>query len=95
MAPPRSQGPWLAGFLAGGPEIGSDTLAKWYALHMLLIPGALIALIVVHLYLVARLGVVSPTWSKEAAGRERKARKQSADTRAGLVRGPSARGGGD
>src|SRR5680860_399485 len=38
-------GPWLAQFLAGGAEIGSDTLAKWYALHMLLIPGALIALI--------------------------------------------------
>jgi quinol-cytochrome oxidoreductase complex cytochrome b subunit len=79
-------GPWLAQFLAGGPEIGSDTLAKWYALHMLLIPGALIALIVVHLYLVARLGVTSPPWSKEAAGRERPVRKPRG-ARAGLVRG--------
>jgi menaquinol-cytochrome c reductase cytochrome b subunit len=86
-------GPWLAQFLAGGPEIGSDTLAKWYALHMLLIPGALIALIVIHLYLVARLGVTSPPWSKEAAGRVRRGRTQPATTRAGLVRGGS--GGGD
>ncbi len=84
-------GPWLAQFLAGGPEIGSDTLAKWYALHMLLIPGALIALIVIHLYLVARLGITSPPWSKEAAGRERPARKATG-ARAGLVRGP---GGGE
>ena len=78
-------GPWLAQFLAGGPEIGSDTLAKWYALHMLLIPGALIALIVIHLYLVARLGITSPPWSKEGAGRARAARKPTG-ARAGLVR---------
>ena len=70
---------------AGGPEIGSDTLAKWYALHMLLIPGALIALIGIHLYLVARLGITSPPWSREAAGRERPVRKPTG-ARAGLVR---------
>jgi quinol-cytochrome oxidoreductase complex cytochrome b subunit len=35
---------------------------------MLLIPGAIIALITLHLYLVIRLGVTSPPWSKEAAG---------------------------
>ena len=80
-------GPWLAQFLASGPEIGSDTLPKWYALHMLLIPGALIALIGIHIYLVTRLGVSSPPWSKEAAGRERDAAPAPAGARAGLVRG--------
>ena len=35
---------------------------------MLMLPGAIIALIVLHLYLVIRLGVTSPPWSKEAAG---------------------------
>ena len=84
------RGPWLAQFLAGGPEIGSDTLAKWYALHMLLIPGALIALIVVHLYLVARLGITSPPWSNEAAGRERPARKPTRSPR-GPRSGPGRR----
>ena len=84
-------GPWLAQFLATGPEIGSETLAKWYALHMLAIPGALIALIGVHIYLVTRLGVSSPPWSSEAAGRERPP-VEPAGTRAGLVRGS---GGGD
>src|ERR687895_2367989 len=64
-------GPWLAQFLASGPEITSDALPKWYALHMLLLPGAIIALIFVHLYLVTRLGVTSPPWSKEQAGRDR------------------------
>ena len=84
-------GPWLAEFLASGPEITSDALPKWYALHMLLLPGAIIALIFVHLYLVTRLGVTSPPWSKEAAGRERPVAEPTG-TRAGLVRGS---GGGD
>src|ERR687887_2787498 len=61
-------GPFLADFLQGGAQIGADTLPRWYALHMLLIPGALIALIGLHLYLVVRLGVSSPPWSREAAG---------------------------
>ncbi len=81
-------GPWLAQFLAGGPEIGSTTLAKFYALHMLLLPGAIIALIGIHIYLVTRLGVVSPPWSKEEAGRDRPVIPPRGG-RAGLVRGSS------
>ncbi|HEX2345584.1 MAG TPA: cytochrome b N-terminal domain-containing protein [Gaiellaceae bacterium] len=83
-------GPWLAEFLATGPEIGADTLPKWYALHMLLLPGALIPLIGIHIYLVTRLGVASPPWSSEAAGRERPEVRQTG-ARAGLVRGSGGR----
>jgi menaquinol-cytochrome c reductase cytochrome b subunit len=64
-------GPFIASFLRGGAEIGFNTLSLWYSLHMLLIPGALFALIGFHLYLVVRLGVSSPPWSREAAGRDR------------------------
>src|SRR6187397_3041316 len=84
-------GPWLAQFLAGGPEIGTETLPKFYAMHMLLIPGLLIPLIGIHIYLVTRLGVSSPPWSGEAAGRERPP-VEPTGARAGLVRGA---GGGD
>jgi quinol-cytochrome oxidoreductase complex cytochrome b subunit len=35
---------------------------------MLVLPGAIIALIGLHIWLVIRLGVSSPPWSKEAAG---------------------------
>ncbi|MGH3127900.1 MAG: cytochrome b [Gaiellaceae bacterium] len=80
-------GPWLAQFLATGPEIGTNTLPLYYGLHMLLIPGALIALIFVHIYLVTRLGVASPPWSSERAGRERPAAPAPAGARSGLVRG--------
>ena len=78
-------GPFIAQFLRGGAEIGADTLSRWYALHMLLVPGALFALIGLHLYLVARLGVSSPPWSKVAAGRERP--PEEPNGRTGLTRG--------
>ena len=64
-------GPFLASFLRGGAEIGPDTLSRFYALHMLLIPGALFALIGLHLYLVVRLGVAPNPWTKTGAGGER------------------------
>jgi quinol---cytochrome c reductase cytochrome b subunit, bacillus type len=58
-------GPYLAQFLRGGAEIGPDTLPRFYSLHMLLIPGALFALIGLHLYLVVRLGVSTNPWTRE------------------------------
>jgi quinol-cytochrome oxidoreductase complex cytochrome b subunit len=76
-------GPFLASLLRGGAEIGPDTLSRFYSLHMLLVPGALMALIGLHLYLVVRLGVSSPPWSGEAAGAEREAEPPPA--RAGMV----------
>jgi quinol---cytochrome c reductase cytochrome b subunit, bacillus type len=80
-------GPVLASFLRGGAEIGPDTLSRFYALHMLLIPGALFALIGLHLYLVVRLGVSPNPWSKRGAGAER----EEVAPRAGLTR-PRRRG---
>ena len=78
-------GPFLADFLQGGSQIGPDTIARFYSMHMLLIPGGLIALIGLHLYLVVRLGVTSPPWSPEAAGRERPEAKPEG-AREGLIR---------
>jgi menaquinol-cytochrome c reductase cytochrome b subunit len=85
-------GPFLAQFLRGGADIGVDTIARFYSMHMLLIPAAIAGLILLHLYLVIRLGVSSPPWSKEEAGRDRPEVDPSADGRSGLVR-PGARGG--
>jgi len=83
-------GPFIAQFLSGGANIGPDTLSKFYSLHMLVGPGAIMGLIGLHLYLVVRLGVTSPPWSSTAAGRERS--EQAAGGREGLVR-PGGRGG--
>jgi quinol-cytochrome oxidoreductase complex cytochrome b subunit len=80
-------GPFLAQFLQGGLNIGPDTLSKFYALHMLLVPGGIMALIGLHLYLVVRLGVTSPPWSKGAAGRVRP--ETNGGGREGLIRPPA------
>src|SRR5215210_375041 len=63
-------GPFIGNLLTGGAEIGTETLARFYAIHMLLLPGAIFALIGLHLYLVIRLGVTPPPWTENAAGYE-------------------------
>ena len=55
-------GPYLADFLRGGAEFEATTLARFYAIHMLLVPGLIIALIGAHLYLVVKLGTTAPPW---------------------------------
>jgi menaquinol-cytochrome c reductase cytochrome b subunit len=60
-------GPYLSDFLMAGPEFGATTLSRFYAIHMLLIPGAIAALIGAHLYLVAKLGTTAPPWAKPKA----------------------------
>ena len=85
-------GPFLSQVLRGGAEIGPDTLARFYSIHMLVIPGAIIGLIGLHLYLVVRLGVTSPPWSKEAAGAEWIEEEGAEPGRVGLVQ-PGPRGG--
>ena len=57
-------GPYLADFLRGGAEVTATTLTRFSALHMLLIPGLIGALIGAHLYLVAKLGTTAPPWLK-------------------------------
>ena len=84
-------GPYLGSILKGGAEIGPETLARFYSLHMLAIPGAIIGLISVHLYLVVRLGITSPPWSPVAAGRDREDEAEAPVGRVGLV-APAPRG---
>jgi menaquinol-cytochrome c reductase cytochrome b subunit len=85
-------GPWLAQFLRSGQDITGATLTRFYSLHMLVIPGGLMALIGLHLYLVIRLGVTSPPWSRDAAGDD-SVEDGSSNGRVGLTQ-PVARGAG-
>lgn len=57
-------GPYLADFLRGGAEFNATTLPRFYAIHMLLVPGLIATLIGVHLYLVTKLGTTAPPWLK-------------------------------
>jgi menaquinol-cytochrome c reductase cytochrome b subunit len=57
-------GPFLSDALRGGAEFGATTLSRFYAIHMLVVPGAIAAMIGAHLYLVAKLGTTAPPWLK-------------------------------
>jgi menaquinol-cytochrome c reductase cytochrome b subunit len=87
-------GPFIAQFLQGGAAIGDDTLSRFYAIHMLVLPAAIGGLIALHLYLVIRLGVTSPPWSKDAAGdgTRRPSPESASAARVGLTR-PTSRNG--
>jgi ubiquinol-cytochrome c reductase cytochrome b subunit len=50
-------GEYISGLLQGGTTLGSLTLLRWYATHVFLLPGALIAFVVAHLYLMRRHGI--------------------------------------
>ena len=63
-------GPYLGDFLRAGPEFGATTLSRFYAIHMMLVPGLIAALIGAHLYLVAKLGTTAPPWLKAEADEE-------------------------
>jgi ubiquinol-cytochrome c reductase cytochrome b subunit len=47
----------LVNLLLGGPIIGSDTLGRFFALHVFVIPGFLLALLSLHLRLVLLKGI--------------------------------------
>src|SRR5215831_13665867 len=50
-------GPWIVNLLLGGPIIAGATLSRFFALHVFVIPGLLIAFVGLHLLLVLRLGI--------------------------------------
>jgi ubiquinol-cytochrome c reductase cytochrome b subunit len=50
-------GPWIVQLLLGGPIIAGATLSRFFALHVFVIPGSLIAFVGIHLLLVLKLGI--------------------------------------
>jgi quinol-cytochrome oxidoreductase complex cytochrome b subunit len=51
-------GPALAGVLRGGPELGTDTLVIFYALHTTVVPTCLVVLMAFHFWRVRKAGGV-------------------------------------
>ena len=50
-------GPWIVDLMLGGPIIAGATLSRFFALHVFVIPGLLIAFVAIHVLLVLKLGV--------------------------------------
>lgn len=53
-------GPWLVRLLLGGPIIGADTLSRFFALHVFVLPALLLATLGLHLWCVLRRGISEP-----------------------------------
>ena len=83
-------GPYLADFLRAGADFEPTTISRFYAIHMLLVPGLIIALIGAHLYLVVKLGTTAPPWLK--ADRPKSVRTSELTA---IANGASPNGGGD
>jgi menaquinol-cytochrome c reductase cytochrome b subunit len=83
-------GPYLADFLYAGPEFSATTLSRFYSIHMLIVPGLIIALIGAHLFLVVKLGTTAPPWlepKRKAATLRQEALSASANGAPGRQRG--------
>jgi ubiquinol-cytochrome c reductase cytochrome b subunit len=50
-------GPWIVNLLLGGPIIAGPTLSRFFALHVFVIPGSLLAFVGLHLLMVLKLGI--------------------------------------
>ena len=50
-------GPWIVNLMLGGPIIAGATLSRFFALHVFVIPGLLIAFVALHLLMVLKLGI--------------------------------------
>jgi quinol-cytochrome oxidoreductase complex cytochrome b subunit/mono/diheme cytochrome c family protein len=59
-------GDGLRTLLQGGDQIGNLTLTRFFTIHGFILPGLIICLVVVHLYLFRRHGVTPPWWRTES-----------------------------
>jgi menaquinol-cytochrome c reductase cytochrome b subunit len=70
-------GPYIADILRAGTTFNANSLSRFYAIHMLVIPGGIATFIGLHLFLVSKLGISEPPWSKRAT-RARRAEEAAA-----------------
>ena len=52
-------GRWILLLLRGGEELTAVTLARFYGMHVWALPAALLLVLLIHLYLIVRIGISS------------------------------------
>ena len=50
-------GPWILRIMRGGEDLSAVTLARFFGVHVWVLPASLLLLLLIHLYLVIRLGI--------------------------------------
>ncbi len=62
-------GEFAKNMMRGGPDIGALTLMRWYTLHVMVLPLALIGLVTAHMYFRFRDGLSGPVKPGRGKGR--------------------------
>src|SRR2546428_6230103 len=65
-------GTFLVRVMRGGDTLGALTLSRFFAVHILFLPTAIMVLIALHIFILRRVGPAGP-WSKERAAQRREA----------------------
>lgn len=52
-------GPWILRIMRGGEDLSAVTLARFFGVHVWVLPAALLTLLSIHLYLVIRIGITA------------------------------------
>src|SRR2546426_970325 len=65
-------GTFLVRVMRGGDTLGALTLSRFFAVHVLFLPAAIMALIALHMFILRCVGPAGP-WSKERAAQRREA----------------------
>lgn len=58
-------GPWILRVARGGDELSAVTLARFFGVHVWVLPAALLTLLLIHMYLVIRNGISAAPERKE------------------------------
>ena len=65
-------GPWIAYFLRGGPEVGENTLTRFFILHIGVLPTVAFILIAAHILMVRLHGVTELHFAGEEVSEEKR-----------------------
>lgn len=65
-------GPWIAYFLRGGPEVGENTLTRFFILHIGVLPTVALILLALHILLVRLHGVTELRFEGEEVPKEKR-----------------------
>jgi ubiquinol-cytochrome c reductase cytochrome b subunit len=58
-------GTFAVTWLQGGQNVSGVTLGRFFALHVVVLPSLLLALVSIHLFLIRRIGISSPPFGRE------------------------------
>lgn len=64
-------GQWIKDLMLGGPQIGTLTLARFFSLHVTILPILIAVFITAHIFLVIRLGISAPPGNLHVEGEDK------------------------